>query len=282
MAFSNFLKNFIELNFTEKQCLNLRKFKTPMLKKYIPNLLTLLNLLSGTIAVYFAVKEALVIAAGFVFLGIFFDFFDGFAARLLKVQGELGKQLDSLADVVTSGVVPGIVLFQLISRSVENITWGNAVKSVLQTGNEHYFTSSFFISLIGLLFTLGAAYRLAKFNIDERQTSSFIGLPTPAAALVVLSLPLILTYSANEFASAIIQNVWFLIGLSMLLCYLMNAEIALFSLKFKDYSWKKNKSKYLFIIFTAILSAVFQFIAIPLVIMLYVLLSTIEYRTLKN
>lgn len=252
------------------------------LKKYIPNLLTLLNLLSGTIAVYFAVNEEFVIAACFVFLGIFFDYFDGFAARMLKVQGDLGKQLDSLADVVTSGVVPGIVLFQLISNSVENETWENAVKSVLKMGNEHYFTSSFFISLVGLLFTLGAAYRLAKFNIDERQTSSFIGLPTPAAALVVLSLPLILIYSANEFVSAIIQNVWFLIGLSILLCYLMNAEIPLFSLKFKDYSWKKNKIKYLFIILTAILSTLFQFIAIPLVILLYVLMSTIENRLLKN
>lgn len=253
-----------------------------MLKKYIPNLLTLLNLLSGTIAVYFAVKEALAIAAGFVFLGILFDFFDGFAARMLKVQGELGKQLDSLADVVTSGVVPGIVLFQLISKSVENKSWENAVNSVLKTENEHYFTSTFFISLIGLLFTMGAAYRLAKFNIDERQTSSFIGLPTPAAALVVLSLPLILNYSNNEMVSSLIQNVWFLIGLAVLLCYLMNAEIPLFSLKFKDYSWKKNKIKYLFIILTAILSAIFQFIAIPLVILLYVLLSTIENRQLKN
>ena len=253
-----------------------------MLKKHIPNLLTLLNLLSGTIAVYFAVKEELVIAAGFVFLGIFFDFFDGFAARLFKIQGELGKQLDSLADVVTSGVVPGIVLFQLISRSVENETWENAVKSVLKLGNEHYFTSTFFISLIGLLFTLGAAYRLAKFNIDERQTSSFIGLPTPAAALVVMSLPLILNYSNNEFATAIIQNVWFLIGLAILLCYLMNAEIPLFSLKFKDYSWKKNKIKFLFIILTAALSALFQFIAIPMVILLYVLLSTVENKLLKN
>jgi len=252
------------------------------LKKYIPNLLTLLNLLSGTIGVYFAVKEELVIAACFVFLGIFFDFFDGFAARMLKVQGELGKQLDSLADVVTSGVVPGIVLFQLISKSVENETLENAVSSVLKIGNEHYFTSSFFISLIGLLVTMGAAYRLAKFNIDERQTSSFIGLPTPAAALVVLSLPLILAYSGNEFAAGIIQNVWFLIGLSMLLCYLMNAEIPLFSLKFKDYSWKKNKIKYLFIILTAILSALFQFIAIPLVILLYVLMSTIENKLIKN
>jgi CDP-diacylglycerol---serine O-phosphatidyltransferase len=282
VSFSNLLKSFIELNFTEKQLLNLRKIKIVMLKKYIPNLLTLLNLLSGTIAVYFAVKEELVIAASFVFLGIFFDFFDGFAARLLKVQGELGKQLDSLADVVTSGVVPGIVLFQLISRSVENQTWENAVKSVLEIGNEHYFTSSFFISLIGLLFTLGAAYRLAKFNIDERQTSSFIGLPTPAAALVVLSLPLILNFSGNAFATEIIQNVWFLIGLAILLCYLMNAEIPLFSLKFKDYSLKKNKIKYLFIVLTAIFSAVFQFIAIPLVILLYVLLSTIENRLLKN
>jgi CDP-diacylglycerol--serine O-phosphatidyltransferase len=244
--------------------------------------LTLLNLLSGTIAVYFAVKEALVIAAAFVFLGIFFDFFDGFAARLFKVQGELGKQLDSLADVVTSGVVPGIVLFQLISRSIENETWENAVKSVLKLGNEHYFTSTFFISLIGLLFTLGAAYRLAKFNIDERQTSSFIGLPTPAAALVVMSLPLILNYSNNEFATVIIQNVWFLVGLAILLCYLMNAEIPLFSLKFKDYSWKKNKIKYLFILFTAILSVLFQFIAIPIVILLYVLMSTVENKLLKN
>jgi CDP-diacylglycerol--serine O-phosphatidyltransferase len=252
------------------------------LKKYIPNLLTLLNLFSGTVAVYFAVKEELVIAAGFVFLGILFDFFDGFAARILKVQGELGKQLDSLADVVTSGVVPGIVLFQLISKSVENKSWENAVNSVLKTGNEHYFTSTFFISLIGLLFTMGAAYRLAKFNIDVRQTSSFIGLPTPAAALVVLSLPLILNYSGNEMVSSLIQNVWFLIGLAILLCYLMNAEIPLFSLKFKDYSWKKNKIKYLFIILTAILSAIFQFIAIPLVILLYVLLSTVENRQLKN
>lgn len=253
-----------------------------MLKKHIPNLLTLLNLLSGTVAVYFAVKEELIIAAGFVFLGIFFDFFDGFAARLLKVQGELGKQLDSLADVVTSGVVPGIVLFQLISKSVENKSWENAVNSILKTGSENYFTGTFFISLIGLLFTIGAAYRLAKFNIDERQTSSFIGLPTPAAALVVLSLPLILAYSGNEFAFGIIQNVWFLIGLSILLCYLMNAEIPLFSLKFKTYSWKKNKIKYLFIIITAILSALFQFIAIPLVILLYVVLSTVENRLLKN
>ena len=162
------------------------------LKKHIPNLITLLNLLSGTIAVFFAVKEQLVLASFFVFLGIFFDFFDGLVARVLNVQGELGKQLDSLADVVTSGVVPGIVLLQLISASLTKGSWKMGSGLITDLVTKDFFNSTFLISITGLLFTLGAAYRLAKFNIDERQTSSFIGLPTPAAALVVLSLPLVL------------------------------------------------------------------------------------------
>jgi CDP-diacylglycerol---serine O-phosphatidyltransferase len=247
-------------------------------KKHIPNLITLLNLLSGTIAVYFAVKEQLVLAAFFVFLGIFFDFFDGFAARLLNVQGELGKQLDSLADVVTSGVVPGIVLFQLIHKSLNTGSWNKGASLITDLITKDYFNSSFLISITGLLFTLAAAYRLANFNIDERQTNSFIGLPTPAAALVVLSLPLILVYSNNEIANNIIGNVWFLIGLTIVLCYFMNAEIALFSLKFKDLSWKKNKIKFIFISITVLLCIVFKFIAIPIVIILYVLLSVADNK----
>ena len=241
------------------------------LKKYIPNLLTLLNLLSGTIAVIFAVQGQLVIAAYLVFLGIFFDFFDGFFARLLNVQGELGKQLDSLADVVTSGVVPGIVLFQLLKSK-------NAIE-IFNTEIVSWQTNEVeFLPFIGLAVTLAAAYRLAKFNIDERQTSSFIGLPTPAAALVVLSLPLILEYSAFETASIIIQNKWFLILLTAILCYLMNAEIPLFSLKFKNYTWKDNKVKFIFIILTAILLVIFQFIAIPMIILLYVFISLLTNK----
>jgi len=242
-------------------------------KKQLPNLITLLNLLSGTIAVYFAVKEQLVLAAFFVFLGIFFDFFDGLVARLLNVQGELGKQLDSLADVVTSGVVPGIVLFQLITKAVNNEDWNLNPTLPLNSSLYDNFNTTFLISMIGLVVTLAAAYRLAKFNIDERQTSSFIGLPTPAAALIVLSLPLILVYSNNEFANHLIKNVWFLVGLTLLLSYLMNAEIALFSLKFKDYSWKNNKTKYIFILLTAFLCILLQFVAIPIVIVLYILIS---------
>ncbi|PHS51774.1 MAG: phosphatidylserine synthase [Lutibacter sp.] len=247
-------------------------------KKHLPNIITLLNLLSGTIAVYFAVKEQLVLAAFFVFLGIFFDFFDGFTARLLNVQGELGKQLDSLADIVTSGVVPGIVLFQLIHRSLNNGSWNKVASLMTDLVTKDYFSSNFLISIIGLLFTLAAAYRLANFNIDDRQTSSFIGLPTPAAALVVLSLPLILSYSNNEIADTIIGNVWFLIGLTVVLCYFMNAEIPLFSLKFKDYSWSNNKIKFVFIALTALLCIVFKFIAIPVIIVLYVLLSIVENK----
>jgi len=239
------------------------------LKKYIPNLLTLLNLLSGTIAVIFAVSDELVIAALLVFLVIFFDFFDGFAARLFKVQGELGKQLDSLADVVTSGVVPGIVMFKLLDNVNSSNNW---VSNTLLMESKNYSTIAFF----GLIITLAAAYRLAKFNIDERQTSSFIGLPTPASALVVLSLPLILEYSSIDLVIAIIHNKWFLIALTLLLSYLMNAEIPLFSLKFKDYSWENNKIKYIFILLTLGLIISFQFVAIPLVILLYIFLSIIE------
>ena len=241
------------------------------IKRSIPNIFTLLNLLSGTIAVIFAVQGQLVIAAYLVFLGIFFDFFDGFFARLLNVQGELGKQLDSLADVVTSGVVPGIVLFQLLKSKNAIEIFNTEIVSWQTTEVE-------FLPFIGLAVTLAAAYRLAKFNIDERQTSSFIGLPTPAAALVVLSLPLILEYSAFETASVIIQNKWFLILLTAILCYLMNAEIPLFSLKFKNYTWKDNKVKFIFIILTAILLVIFQFIAIPMIILLYVFISLLTNK----
>ena len=237
-----------------------------MLKKYIPNLLTLLNLLCGTIAVIFAVNNELEIAAYLVFLGIFFDFFDGFAARIFNVQGELGKQLDSLADVVTSGVVPGVVVYKLLQTkntieifNTEIVSWKTEAIEI--------------IPFFGLLITLAAAYRLAKFNIDERQTNAFIGLPTPAAALVVISLPLILNYSSLQIATTIIENKWFLIGLTIVLSFLMNANIPLFSLKFKDYSWGNNRIKFSFILITAILCIALQFVAIPIVILVYVLMS---------
>lgn len=244
------------------------------IKKHIPNILTLLNLLAGLIAVIFAVKGELTYAAYFVFLGIFFDFFDGFAARILNVTGELGKQLDSLADVVTSGVVPGIVMYQLILLSEHTNNWSLS-DFFKKDSFWDYVTTENAIATIGLLLTLAAAYRLAKFNIDERQTSSFIGLPTPAAALVVLSLPLIMDLDQPQFVVDLIDNTYVLIALTIVLCYAMNAEIKLFSLKFKNYSWKDNKIKFIFIGLTALIVFMLNVAAVPVVILLYVLMSLV-------
>jgi len=226
------------------------------IKKHIPNLLTLGNLLCGTLATIAAVNSDYLTAASLVVLGIVFDFFDGFAARLLKVSGELGKQLDSLADMVTSGVVPGIIMFQLFTE--------NAVGS---------FESLTFFPYMGLILTLAACYRLANFNIDTRQSDSFIGLPTPAMSLFVIALPLIPLYSDNQFFIGLVQNNYFLIGVTLVLSYLMNAEIPLFSLKFKTFGLKENLLKYVFLIASIIMILTLEVISIPLVIILYVVLS---------
>jgi CDP-diacylglycerol--serine O-phosphatidyltransferase len=234
------------------------------IKKHIPNLITLGNLFCGTIATIYAVQADFVFAGLFVILGIVFDFFDGFAARLFNVSGELGKQLDSLADMVTSGVVPGIIMLKLIEVNTNNAS------------NSFFDNSIIGISLVGLVLTLGACYRLAKFNIDTRQSDSFIGLPTPAMSLFVISLPLIQEYSNIEFALNLITNNYFLITITILLTYLMNAQLPLFSLKFKDYSIKNNLIKYVFLIASLLMIVFLQYISIPLIIIVYVVLSVIS------
>jgi len=239
------------------------------IKKHIPNLITLCNLFCGTIATIYAVQGDFVFAGLFVILGIVFDFFDGFTARLLNVSGALGKELDSLADMVTSGVVPGIVMFKMIQVNIFN------------TPHSFFNDSILGISLVGLVLTLGACYRLAKFNIDTRQSDSFIGLPTPAMSLFVISLPLIQQYSNIEFALNLITNNYFLIAITILLTYLMNAELPLFSLKFKDYSVKNNLIKYLFLLASLLMIVFLQYISIPLIIILYVVLSVISNSSKK-
>jgi CDP-diacylglycerol--serine O-phosphatidyltransferase len=246
------------------------------MKKHIPNLLTLGNLFSGTIATILAVQGDFVTAGLFVVIGIFLDFFDGFAARLLNVSGELGKQLDSLADMVTSGVVPGIIMFNLLYQS----SFKNIDTRFIDQGispviiSKDYILS--WISYIGLLLTLGAGYRLAKFNIDTRQSESFIGLPTPAMSLFVISLPLIQEYATNAWVQNLISSNYFLIAVTLALTYLMNAEIPLFSLKFKEYALKNNLVKYLFLVASLLLIVTLNFISIPIIIILYVLLSVVQ------
>jgi len=232
-------------------------------KGQIPNVLTLGNLFCGTLATIFAVNGDFINTALFVVLGIFFDFFDGFVARLLKVQGELGKQLDSLADMVTSGVAPGIVMVQLLAY-----TYGIKDISSLKINN--------IIPYLGLLLTLFACYRLAKFNIDTRQSDSFIGLPTPAMSLFVVSLPLIIQFTDNAFFVNLIENRFFLMVITFLLSYVMVAELPLFSLKFKSFGFKGNEIKYLFLVVSLLLLLVLKFIALPIIILLYVLFSLVN------
>lgn len=242
------------------------------MKGHIPNLITLLNLLSGAIATVLAVQNNLITAAAFVGLGIFFDFFDGLAARALDVKSEIGLQLDSLADMVTSGLVPGIVMFQLLSKSVDYSFESDALAWSMQ---DYLYLDFSWIAIVGFLVTLGSAYRLAKFNIDERQTSSFIGLPTPANAILILSFPLILTFQPGELANTLLFNTWFLVGLSIVSGILLNAEIALFALKFKTYALKPNWFRYLFLLLCAGLIIFLEFWSLPIIILLYIVLSLI-------
>lgn len=233
------------------------------IKKYVPNAITLANLFAGCLAVVFAVNDRLEYAALFCALGIFFDFFDGFFARLFNVQSAVGLQLDSLADMVTSGVAPGVVMYQLL-EDASGVPWGAALE-------EQHIHLGYF----GFAITLASAYRLAKFNVDDRQTNSFIGLPTPANTLFILSLPLIVMYEEYAFAKALLENPYFLLAVTALCCYLLNAELHLFALKFKDYKLKGNKVRYFFLASSILLIVLLQYLAIPIIISLYVLLSVV-------
>lgn len=248
------------------------------MKQHIPNALTLLNLLCGSIAVILTLNNNFVLAALFVFLGIFFDFFDGFAARKLNVSSELGLQLDSLADMVTSGLVPGLIMYKLLQFTI-----GHSVLSEnTWSSNSNWLDFSFLgIPLFGLLITLASAYRLAQFNIDEDQQSYFKGLPTPANTLLIMSLPLIIEFQNNDVINEIILNTWFLIGLTVLSCYLLNSKIKLFALKFKDFSFKGNAIRYIFLILSIVLLIVAKFAAIPVIILLYIVMSVFDNLTSK-
>ncbi len=236
------------------------------IKKHIPNTITLLNLFCGCIALVFAFNRDFEMAFYFVGLGIFLDFFDGFFARLFNVSSPLGLQLDSLADMVTSGVVPGLVMFQMMidhssTAAVAHLQW---------------------FPYLGFLIALGSCYRLANFNIDTRQMDSFIGLPTPANALFILSLPLVLKYTDSLIIIELLTNPWFLLVITFLSVYMLNAEIPLFSLKIKKFSIKENTLQIVFLSVSVLLLVFLQYVAIPVVIIFYVLLSVINNKRLKK
>jgi CDP-diacylglycerol--serine O-phosphatidyltransferase len=244
------------------------------IKKHIPNLITLLNLAAGLLAIIAIFKGYYDEAFIFVCLGIFFDFWDGFLARKFKVSGPLGVQLDSLADMVTCGVVPGLMMFVLFQNIQEDST------SVYYLIEEYFYMG--FVPYLGFFITLASCYRLAKFNIDTRQTDSFIGLPTPANALVIMSIPMIQYSNDYEFLTTVLYNPYVLLFITVISSYILNAEIPLFSLKIKEFTWAKYKMQILFLIGSLFSFSLLGFVAIPLIIISYVLVSVISNKMMAK
>lgn len=259
-----------------------------MIKRQIPNLFTMANLACGILAItaIFLAQNPF-LAAILALAALVLDFLDGFMARLLGVSGELGKQLDSLADVVTFGVLPGVIVFDLMGAS-------------------NWYA---YIPLIAI--PVFSAYRLGKFNIDTRQSENFIGMPTPANAAFWISLPVIVIDSAfvveeaflgwpvqdlnrwAEFADSsalagVILSPVFIIIMTVAMCFFMVSEIPMFSLKFKDMSWQNNKVRFIFLILAiaaiALPIIVFEnlFLGLPIVILLYLLISIINSLAKRN
>lgn len=226
----------------------------------LANLLTLLNLFSGCAAVVFLFTYRMEWVPVCVLVSLVADFLDGFAARLVKSPTELGKQLDSLADVVSFGFVPGAILFQLLFLKYESA-------EIVVSANRMYTYSA-----PAFVVTLFAALRLAKFNIDTRQTTGFIGLATPAATMFVVGLLLIIQNNSFGLASFITTGK-VLYGSIGVLSLLMVAELPMFGFKFKTFGWAGNEIRYLFIIVSLSLITALKFAAVSLIVILYVLVS---------
>ena len=229
------------------------------IKRNIPNLITLSNLVFGIFSIIMAFNGKLIYSGLFIFAGSFLDFFDGFTARLLNVNSEIGKQLDSFADMITFGLAPGIIMYHLL---------------LLQPFNHQYYFGNFFeISHMAFLIPIFSSIRLAKFNIDTRQSSSFIGLPTPASAIFIASLPIIINNYNTQF------SIELLLSITATLSILLVSELPLFSLKIKSKEQiksTKNIIRLLFLIKSIILLFIFHIAAIPFIVILYIFLSILN------
>ncbi|MDA3944350.1 MAG: CDP-diacylglycerol--serine O-phosphatidyltransferase [Bacteroidetes bacterium] len=233
--------------------------------KLVPNFLTLLNLLAGILSILLVSKGLLAEASILIFIAAVFDFLDGFAARLLNAYSAIGAQLDSLADVVSFGVAPGFILHQLI---------------IMSHGRMEFILFNIdIIPLLVFVVPLFAALRLAKFNVDTRQTDSFLGLPSPAAALLIASLPLVRNqlYEGQSLFYMVITNTYFYLGIAVVTSLLMVAELPLFGLKFKSFAFKGNEIRWLFLAISLALLLFFQAIAIPFIILIYLFLSLVVF-----
>lgn len=230
------------------------------IKNHIPNLVTLLNLISGSIAIFLAFSGEMVMASWFIIIAAILDFLDGFVARLLHAGSDIGAQLDSLADVISFGLAPSAIMYQLILMSPGN--------SSLSAGMIR------FLPYTALLLVAGGAYRLAKFNTDPGQAVEFKGLPIPATGLFVAALPLIVNqFGKSEELAWMVQHQYILLAIIVLLSWLMVSNIPMISLKFKNLKWKDNVSRLILLGSVPLLFVAFKWIAIPLIIFLYIIIS---------
>jgi CDP-diacylglycerol---serine O-phosphatidyltransferase len=219
------------------------------MKKHLPNFLTCCNLVCGCLGIVFLLEDRGVPAAYFVWVACVFDFLDGFAARMLRVTSPIGKELDSLADVVSFGVLPSLVMYKMIDAS----------------------TTSEALPFLGFLIAVFSALRLAIFNVDETQRDSFKGLNTPANTLFITSLPLI-----HQAAGDWLYQTWTLIAITAIFSFLLVSRIEIFALKFKNFTWADNKIRFTFLALSVLLFIIFQVVAIPMIIILYIALSLSE------
>ncbi len=225
------------------------------MRKHIPNFITSLNIVAGTFSIYLAVQGFIDLAAYCILLAAFFDFFDGFAARLLKAQSPIGVDLDSLADVISFGVAPAMIMVTWLQECFLNLPPAEQYE-----GLQHLAFFAFIIPVF-------SAVRLAKFNHDKRQTTAFIGLPTPANAIFFAFIPFAVDTVPH------LGNFWVLLGLILIFSLLLVSEIWLFALKFKSFKIKNNIIRYSFLLIAATLIVLFHIDAFPLVILTYILIS---------
>lgn len=235
---------------------------------WVPNFITSLNLAAGSLAVFFGIEGELGWAAIFIFAAAVFDFLDGMAARLLKAYSDIGKQLDSLADLVSFGLAPAAMVFTMLELAI--FKKNEPIFEIEATPMQWVFLYSV------LLIPIAGAFRLAKFNLDTRQSENFLGLPIPANAIFYASLGLILELGASKPINHIILNRFNLITVIVLLSALMLSEVPMFSLKFKNLKWQDNQIRFLFLLFCLVLIIFLKFYAIPLVIISYILISIVK------
>ena len=262
----------------------------------IPNLFTASNMLCGVIAILLSVSGRIDIAPFAIYIGAILDFFDGFLARKLNQQGELGKQMDSLADMITFGLAPGIMILVLMTyiMAPANVHYENIDFAMQVTFNFHLWLEDFatfkqnnLLPLIALLIPFFSLFRLAKFNIDTRQSDSFIGLNTPANTIFFTSFPLLASIYVNKntYASHMADTLLsptILIPLIIFMSVMLVSEIPFFSFKFKHFKWKGNELRFCFLITCGILIPTILVWSIPIIILLYIILSIIENLFLKK